>query len=372
MHKPTLQKFVGLFLLSLFYAQSCLAIREGTANATIFIKQYEQRGEWDKVALWQEAAAECLTRISLPMNEIAHGYYTRHGHEKWAARAKKERAEILAQRQAHLKRAETAWRKFFVVRKALFSNHRADNVDLSGRIAVRDAYVCAERQKIAKFMATWAPQYPNRFYDFGIYPTFFRALRERAEEKKDIVKVLQLEADAAEMCAAQYEKMPIALGLKRYEKVRDAYHHHAMLLRALAKQHPKTLPPEADRGKQLVHAFIPPDTGARGPSRSRLQKRACVAPRKQATFNDDEPSPVGALSKRAKSEAILQTAKSAARVKKALRDKNGIHAYARFQGFAWTVSFYNHSRGNLAIVIIDDKTGEVLDVLIFRTDAKRS
>ena len=34
-----------------------------------------------------------------------------------------------------------------------------------------------------------------------------------------------------------------------------------------------------------------------------------------------------------------------------------------FQGFAWTVSFYNHSWGNLAIAIIDDKTGKVLDVL---------
>ncbi len=308
-----------LLLLPFICAQPARAIREGTANATIFIKQYEQRGEWDKVALWHETAAECLTRISIPMNEIAHTYYSHHGHEKWAARAKKERAEIQAQRQALMKRAENAWEKSGIMATEQRKLRERQAFTLRLRM---------EREKIAKFIATWAPHYPTRFYDFGIYPTFFREQRERAEQKKDYVKVLQLEADAAEMCATQYEKIPITIGLKRYEKVRDAYRQHAMLLRALAEQNPKTLPSEADRGKQIVDAYTPRDD-------------------------------VRAIS----STRVLQLAKSDARVKEALGNENGIHEYVWFQGFAWTVSFYNHSWGNLAIAIIDDKKGEVVDVL---------
>ena len=307
--------------LSLISARPSLAIREGTANATIFIKQYEQRGEWDKVALWHEAAAECLTHISIPMNEIAHAYYTRHGHEKWKARAEKERAEIEKQRQSLMSRAENAWEKSGIMAPERRKQRERDVNSLSR--------LQAEREKIAQFIATWAPHYPDRFYDFGIYPTFFREQRERAEQEKDIVKVLQLEADAAEMCATQYEKIPIAIGLKRYEKVRNVYRQHAMLLRALAKQNPKTLPPETDNGRQIVDAYTPrKDAGAISPAR------------------------------------VLQLAKADARVKKALGNKNGIRKYVWFQGFAWTVSFYNHSWGNLAIAIIDDKTAEVGEVLI--------
>ena len=333
-----------LLLLSLICAQPSRAIREGTANATIFIRQYEQRGEWDKVALWHEAAAECLTRISIPMNEIAHTYYARHKHEKWVARAKKERAEIQAQRQFHLKRAEAAWKKSGFLSFARRSDRQNGAmtclcVTRKTRCVFLHKTCCdtrataqsclqAERERIVSFMAIWAPHYPNRFYDFGIYPTFFREQRERAEQKKDYVKVLQLEADAAEMCATQYEKIPITIGLKRYEKVRDAYRQHAMLLRALAEQNPKTLPSEADRGKQIVDAYTPRDD-------------------------------VRAIS----STRVLQLAKSNARVKEALGNENGIHEYVWFQGFAWTVSFYNHSWGNLAIAIIDDKTGKVVDVL---------
>ena len=322
--------FFFIFLL-LIYAQPSSAIREGTANAAIFIKQYEQRGEWDKVALWHEAAAECLTRISIPMNEIAHAYYTRRGHEKWAARAKKERAEIQAQRQSLMNRAENAWEK-----SGVMATERQDANSLSR--------LQAEREKIAQFIATWAPHYPDRFYDFGIYPTFFRAQRERAAEKKDYVKILQLEADAAEMCAAQYEQIPIALGMKRYEKVRDAYRQHAMLLRALAKQNHKLT---AIFLKNVEgRAINPLTTVARGP-----------VPRHAY---DEERS----LSNREKTDVMFQTAKSDQRVQKALKNKNGIREYVWFQGFAWTVSFYNHSRGNLAIAIIDDKTGRVADVLI--------
>ena len=313
--------FFFIFLL-LIYAQPSPAIREGTANAAIFIKQYEQRGEWDKVALWHEAAAECLTRISVPMNEIAHAYYTRHGHEKWAARAKKERAEIQAQRQSLMNRAENAWEKSGV----MATERRGQALTL--RDANSLSRLQAEREKIAQFIATWAPHYPDRFYDFGIYPTFFREQRERATEKKDYVKVLQLEADAAEMCAAQYEQIPIALGMKRYEKVRDAYRQHAMLLRALAKQNQKLT-------------------------------AICLKNVAERSIN-----PLATVSNGAKTDVMLQTARSDQRVQKALENKNGIHEYVWFQGFAWTVSFYNHSRGNLAIAIIDDKTEKVVDVLI--------
>ena len=350
--------FFFIFLL-LISAQPSPAIREGTANAAIFIKQYEQRGEWDKVALWHEAAAECLTRISIPMNEIAHAYYTRRGHEKWAARAKKERAEIQAQRQSLMNRAENAWGK-----SGVMAAERRDANSLSR--------LQAEREKIAQFIATWAPHYPDRFYDFGIYPTFFRAQRERAAQKKDYVKVLQLEADAAEMCAAQYEQIPIALGMKRYEKVRDAYRQHAMLLRALAKQNPKLTATCLKNGEE--RAINPLTTVGRGPvPRQAYDEERTLSNRAKTevlTTVGRGPVPRQAydeersLSNRAKTDVMFQTAKSDSRVQKALENKNGIREYVWFQGFAWTVSFYNHSRGNLAIAIIDDKTGKVADVLI--------
>ena len=60
---------------------------------------------------------------------------------------------------------------------------------------------------------------------------------------------------------------------------------------------------------------------------------------------------------------VIRIARSHPRVERILKSYNGIHEYAWFQGFAWTVSFYNHGWGNLAIAIIDDKTGKVVDVL---------
>lgn len=295
-----------LFPILLLLAKPCHAIFEGTANANIFIKMSEQRGDFGRLALWHEAAAECLTLISVPMNEISLNYYKRHGHKKWVERTQTEALEIQEQRQFHLKRAKAAWKKSKTTEAALQ----------------------AERKKIAKFITMWLPHYPDRFYSFGIYATFFAELQERAEQKKDYVKVLHLEADAAEMCAAQYEKIPIKYGLKTYEKLRDAYLRHATLLRTLAKQFPKALPPEIYIGKQI-----------------KLQKpKPQITPLKKA-------------------DQILHIAKSNSRIKDALADQKGIREYAWFQGFAWTVSFYNHGWGNLAIAIIDDKTGKVVDVL---------
>ena len=69
------------------------------------------------------------------------------------------------------------------------------------------------------------------------------------------MKILHLEADAAEMCAAQYEQIPIASGLRNYKKHRDAYRRYASHLRSLAQQNPKTLPPEVGKGRQVLDSI---------------------------------------------------------------------------------------------------------------------
>ena len=306
-------KIIALLFFSilLLTAHPSMAIQEGTATAGIFIQRYERSGDFGKLALWHEAAAECLIRISVPMNEIAHDYYRQHGAEKWTARVEKEAREIQEQYQYHRTRAKIAWQKFV---------EEVCNPDAS---SVLDA----ERKKITKFIAVWLPRYPDRFYEYGIYPTFFRKQQKLAEQKGDYVKVLHLEADAAEMCAAQYERIPIAYGLKNYQKHSDTYRQHASLLRSLAQQNPKALPRELGRDKRILGLL-------------ETQR----------------------VSSGQREDAILRIAKSDARVKTALTGQSGAHAYPSFQGFAWTVSFSNHSRGNLATVIVGEKTAEVLDV----------
>ena len=294
-----------LFPLFLLIAQPCIAIREGTATADIFIKRYTQSEDFGKLALWHEAAAECLKRISVPMNEIAHDYYIRRGYKQWAARSKKEASEIQEQYKYHRKQAKIAWQKSETTESTLN----------------------AEGENIAKFIAVWLPRYPNRFYEFGIYPTFFRKQREMAEQQGDYVKALQLEADAAEMCATQYEKIPIASGLEGYQKHQDAYRRHAALLRRLTQQNLKALPAEADKGKEIISSL---ETQRLYPCH--------------------------------KADAILLIAKSDARVKAALGGQIGVHAYPSFQGFVWVVSFSNHSSGNILTAIVDEETAKVLDV----------
>lgn len=300
-----------LFPILLLTAQPSMAIREGTATADVFIKRYAQSGDYGKLALWHEAAAECLVRISVPMNEIAHDYYKKHGYEKWTARAEKEAREIQELHQYHRARAKAAWQKFV------------------GGVCNPDAFsiLDVERQNIAKFIAMWLPRYPNRFYEFGIYPTFFRKQRELAEQKRNYAEVLRLEADAAEMCAAQYQQIPIAYGLRGYEKHRDAYRQYATHLRKLAQQNSSALPLEIDKGRRISDSL--------GTQTVLSQQKA---------------------------DTILQIAASDTRVKAALVGQSAVHVYPTFQGFAWMVNFSNHSRGNLATAIIDDKTATVLDV----------
>ena len=300
-----------LFPILIMFVHPSVAVRQGTATADIFIRRYERSGDFGRLALWHEAAATCLKRVSVPMNEIARDYYVRHGYKKWVARSEKEAREIQEQYQYHRKRAETAWQKFVG----------------GGCNPDPFAVLNSERENIAKFIAVWLPRYPDRFYRFGIYPTFFRKQRLIAEREGNYVKALQLEADAAAMCAAQYAQIPIMDGLKNYEKHRDAYQAYASHLRDLAQQNPKTLPPEVNGGKQILDSYV---------------------------IRTNPP--------RLEADVILQIAKSDARVKAALAGQNAVHAYPRFQGFAWIVSFSNHSRGNLAIAIIDKKTAEVLDV----------
>ena len=312
-----------LFPILFLTAQPSMAIREGTATAKVFIGRYTQSGNYGRLALWHEAAAECLARISVPMNDIAHAYYIRHGYEKWAARAEKEAHEIRIQYLHHCMGAEKAWQKYvggaFLLRG--FPDQR--------RGWVSQSVLNAERENIAKFIEMWLPRYPNRFYEFGIYPTFFRKRRELAEQKGNYAEVLRLEADAAEMCAAQYQQIPIAYGLRDYEKHRDAYRQYATHLRKLAQQNPNALPPEIDRGRRISDSLG-----------------------------------IQTVPSQQKTNTILQIAKSDTRVKTALVGRRAVHAYPTFQGFAWIVSFSNHSRGNLATAIIDAKTMKVLDVCI--------
>lgn len=300
-----------LFSILLLGTQPSMAIFQGTATADLFIKRYTQSGDFARLALWHEAAAECLKRISVPMNEIAHDYYVQHGYKTWAARAKKEAQEIQEQYQFHRARAKIAWQQCV------------------GGVCNRDplSVLDTESENIDKFITTWLPHYPDRFYEFGIYPTFLRKQRELAEQKGDYAKVLQLEADAAEMCAEQYGQIPIAYGLRDYEKHQNAYRQYATYLRKLAQQNPNTLPSDVDEGKRISDSLA-----------------------------------IQTVPSQKESDAVLQIAKSDARVKTALAGQRAVHAYPTFQGFAWIVNFSNHNQGTIAIAIVDKEIAAVLNV----------
>ena len=364
---------LSLFPVLLLTAQPSMAIREGTATAGVFIKRYAQSGDYGRLALWHEAAAECLTRISLPMNEIAHAYYTQRGYEKWIMRAEKEAHEIRTEYLHHRTSAETAWQQFV---GGVCNPDSFVYEDFVGGVCNPDVFsvLDAERRNIERFIATWLPRYPNRFYEFGIYPTFFRKQRELAEQEGNYAKVLRLEADAAEMCAAQYQQIPIAHGRKRYERFRDVYLRHAMHLRELAKQNPMTLPPDIDKGRWISNSLAIQTVSSQQIgyrlSDGWLRQRSSVSSsygmqslfpyRKAFWLTAESIAQQCALI----ADSYLHIAKSNARVKTTLAGQNGVHAYLSFQGFAWIVSFSNHSRGNLATAIIDAKTMKVLDVCI--------
>ena len=335
-----------------WHIQRSDAIREGTANAKVMIQRYERAGNFAKAALWHEAAADCLQIISIPMTEIQIRYYLRHGKNVQAARGRGELADIRKRREYHLKAAKTHW-------------ERSETEGPSSELA-------AEREKITQFISAWAQIYPNRFYHYGIYPSFFRVEQEIFKGMGNYAAVLDLEADAAEMWADQYNEITVAyfqgialdcdaIGegvggevisphvanhlskvgrdcVTQYEKVRDAHRQRAALLREIAEDKPKTLTIEAETVlRDLSHKAISP------------------APKLTST-------------------QALKIANKDARLQEHLKSHSGVHTYASFQGFAWFVSYYNHGWGNLGTVLVDDKTGTVLDIrnwLIPKESAKR-
>ena len=320
-----------IYSLILLWALVCQiqlsdAVREGTANAKVMIQRYEREENFAKAALWHEAAADCLKIISIPMTELQIRYYLRHGKNVLAARGRRELAHIKERREYHLKAARAHW-------------NRSETDGTSPELE-------AEREKITQFISAWAQVYPNRFYHYGIYPSFFKVEQEIFKRKGDYAAALNLEADAAEMCADQYNEITVAyfqgIALKRdavggsvgredcvtqYEKVRDVYRQRAALLREIAEGKPKTPPIEAETVlRDLSHQSISP------------------APKLTST-------------------QALKIANGDTRLKKHLKAHTGVHGYASFQGFAWFVSYYNHGWGNLGVVLVDDKTGTVFDIL---------
>ena len=327
------------------HIQPSHAVREGTANATVMIQRYEREGDYAKAALWHEAAADCLKIISVPMTEIQIRYYLRHGKNTLAERSRRELADIKKRREYHLKAAKTHWNK---------SETDGTSPELE-----------AEHEKITQFISAWVQIYPNRFYHYGIYPAFFKVEQEIFKRRGDYAAALHLEADAAEMCADQYNEITIAYfqgtalnrdatgttadvegeaishrtanhlsnvgenRITQYEKVQDAHRRRAALLRKLAESRPKTSPTEAKSVlKDLSHQSI---------------------------------SPAPKLT----SAQALRIANRDARLQAHLTPHTGVHGYASFQGFVWFVSYYNHGWGNLGIALVDDETGTVLDILNF-------
>ena len=335
---------IVLWLL-VWQVQLSHAVREGTANAEVMIQRYEREGDFAKAALWHEAAADCLKIISIPMTEIQIRYYVRHGKNVRAERSRRELAHIKERRGFHLKAAKAKWGR---------SGMEGTSSELD-----------AEHENITQFISTWVQIYPNRFYHYGIYPCFFKVEQEIFKRRGDYAVALNLEADAVEMCADQYNEITVAYfrgvalnrdavggvagGMERevifhreenhlskgkedcvtqYEKVQDAHRQRAALLRELADGKPEMLPTKAE-------------------SALRDLSRQSISPAPKLT-----------------SAQALGLADRDARIQEHLKAYSGVHGYASFQGFAWFVSYYNHGWGNLGIVIVDDETGTALDVLI--------
>ena len=333
--------FLILLWTLVWHVQLSGAVREGTANAKVMIQRYEREGNFGKAALWHEAAADCLKTISIPMTELQIRYYLRHGKNVLAERSRRELAHIKERRKYHIKAAGAHWERSETERTL--------------------PEIEAEREKITQFISAWAQIYPNRFYQYGIYPSFFKVEQEVFKKKGDYVAVLNLEADAAEMRADQYNEITVAYfrrvvlnrdavggDVKRevishrggnhpsevaadyviqYERIRDAHRRRAALLRELAEGKPKTPPIEAE--------FV-------------LRHLSCQS---------INPAP------KLTSTQALKIANSNNRLKEHLKAHKNVHEYASFQGFAWFVSYYNHGWGNLGVVLVDDKTGTVLDIL---------
>ena len=339
--------FIILWTL-VWHVQPSDAVREGTANAGVMIQRYEREEDFAKAALWHEAGADCLKIISVPMMEIQIRYYLHHSKNALAEENCEELANIEKRREYHLKTARAHWERSETERTSPETE--------------------AEREKIRQFISTWVQIYPNQFYHYGIYPSFFKKQQEIFKSRGNYAAVLNLEADAAEMCADQYNEIIVAYFRRvalshdavggdvrreaishrggnrlsevavdcviQYEKVRDAHRQRATLLRELAEGKPETPLIEVETVlRDLSHKAI---------------------------------SPAPKLT----SAQALKIANRDARLQEHLKVHTSVHGYASFQGFAWFVSYYNHGWGNLGIVLVDDKTGTVLDILTVNTKNK--
>ncbi|MFQ6039495.1 MAG: hypothetical protein ACE5PV_01460 [Candidatus Poribacteria bacterium] len=321
----------GIFLLLNISAYMGEAVREGTANANMMIRRYERKGQFGKAALWREAAAECLNVISIPMTEIMLKYYQRYGNKELAEKSRGELKDIEAQRQEHLRRAKLDREK---------AKESKEELD-------------AERAKIDKFIAEWAPYYPDRFYQFGFYKNIFENRIALLKKEGKFAPALIMAAEAAEMAAEQYTVVTIAYftrkaeeaekaGLTKlketylnraaaYQKVRDNHLKRASMLRALAKQNPKIWPDEAD-------------------------KRDFNVPKSQHKLTEKD---------------VKKLARSDKRVQEILGTPESVLEFASFQGFGWTIAYYTRGWDNLGIAFIDDDTGKVTDVLISPGDLEK-
>ena len=316
------------------------AVREGTANTKVMIQRYEREGDFAKAALWHQAAADCLKIISIPMMEIQIRYYLRHGENALVKLNHGELTDIKKRQEHHLKAAQAHW-------------ERLETEGTSPKLE-------AEREKITQFISRWVQIYPNRFYHYGIYPSFFKARQEIFKRRGDYAAALNLEADAAEMCADQYNEITVAYlrgialnsnakgtaaeGVKReaisrrtanhlskveedcvtqYEKVQNTHRRRAALLRKLAEGKPA--------GWHIA-----------------AESRSIALPKMKTALTPQQ---------------VLRIARTDARLQEHLTAHTSVHEYASFQGFAWFVSYYNHGWGNLGVVLVNDKTGTVLDIL---------
>ena len=304
-------------VLHLLSIQLSDAVRRGAVDTKTMIMCYERDGDYGRAALWYEVAANCLEIISRPMMEITIKYYQRYGMDKLAESGTEELAQIDKQREQYLRSARLCWKK----------------------PVTAQAVIVFEQTKIDQFIEEWVSYYPNRFYNFGLYVDLFGKRQHLLLQKGHYAAALNLEADAAEMCADLYLKITIAyfkrqlvkghrldvyrLLISQYEDVHDVHLRRAILLRQLARK------------------------GSR------------IRPSEVAVWNVKVPK----VRTRLTSDQATNIAKSCVSVKSILASHHGVRAYPWFQGFAWTVSFCNHGWGNLVTVIVDDKTGEIVDIV---------
>jgi len=300
------------------------AVYEGTANSNMMIRRYERKGQFGKAALWHETAAKCLDTISIPLAEITVEYCHRMHKAEVAEKMAAEIADARARRDEHLKLARVNWEK---------AVEKQEQLD-------------AESVNLGKFMAEWVPHYPDRFYEFGVYRNIFKESIDRLRDGGEFADALLVEADASDMCARQYNDVPVKyfqdrlkdaeqvgdedaaqklrLRLVAYQEARDKHLGRSAMLRSLAKQNPTNWPTAANRAESEV------------PKSKRM------------LTNDD----------------VIRSARKLKTIQQIFKEHRNVREFAWFQGFEWTVSYYTRSWKNLAIIFIDDKTGKVNDIML--------